>query len=75
LGVSPASGLKIDLTEGSETSAIINQMPGKHPKVDTVNTVMSEELVASIFYSEDAGSRFVCNMGTYLPDCMTSHPK
>jgi hypothetical protein len=28
--------LKMDLTEGSETSANINQTPGKHPKVDTV---------------------------------------
>jgi hypothetical protein len=28
--------LKTDLTEGSETSAYINQTLGKHPKVDTV---------------------------------------
>jgi O-acetylhomoserine/O-acetylserine sulfhydrylase-like pyridoxal-dependent enzyme len=28
--------LKMDLTEGSETSANINQTLGKHPKVDTV---------------------------------------
>jgi hypothetical protein len=27
----------MDLTEGSETSADINQMLGKHPKVNTVN--------------------------------------
>jgi hypothetical protein len=27
--------LKMDLTEGSETSANINQMLGKHPKVNT----------------------------------------
>jgi hypothetical protein len=29
--------LKMDLTEGSETSANIRQTLGKHPKVDTVN--------------------------------------
>jgi hypothetical protein len=36
--------LKMDLTEGSETSANINQAVGKHPKVDTVNTEHSESL-------------------------------
>jgi hypothetical protein len=36
--------LKIDLTEGSETSANINQTPGKHPKVDTLNTEHGESL-------------------------------
>jgi hypothetical protein len=34
----------MDLTEGSETSANINQTLGKHPKVDTVNTEHSESL-------------------------------
>jgi hypothetical protein len=29
--------LKMDLTEGSETSTNINQTLGKHPKVNTVN--------------------------------------
>jgi hypothetical protein len=29
--------LKMDLTEGPETSANINQTLGKHPKVNTVN--------------------------------------
>jgi hypothetical protein len=29
--------LKMDLTEGSETSANINQTPGNHPKVDILN--------------------------------------
>jgi hypothetical protein len=37
-------GLKMDLTEGSETSANINQKLGIHPKVDTVNTEHSESL-------------------------------
>jgi hypothetical protein len=32
--------LKMDLTEGSETSANINQTPGKHPKVDTLETMV-----------------------------------
>jgi hypothetical protein len=36
--------LKMDLTEGSETSANINQALGKHPKVSTVNTEHSESL-------------------------------
>jgi hypothetical protein len=36
--------LKMDLTEGSETSANINQTLVKHPKVDTVNTEHSESL-------------------------------
>jgi hypothetical protein len=32
-----AKPLKMDLTEGSETSANIKQTLGKHPKVNTVN--------------------------------------
>ena len=40
-----------------------------------INTNISKESFASIFYPEDGGRRFLCNMGTYLPDCMTSHPK
>jgi hypothetical protein len=38
----------MDLTEGSETSANINQTLGKHPKVDTVNTEHSESLKSRI---------------------------
>jgi hypothetical protein len=34
----------MDLTEGSETSANINQTLGKHPKVNTVNTEHTESL-------------------------------
>jgi hypothetical protein len=30
----------MDLTEGSETSANINQMPGNHPKVDILNSIL-----------------------------------
>jgi hypothetical protein len=33
--------LKMDLTEGSETSANINQTLEKHPKVNTVKNVCS----------------------------------
>jgi hypothetical protein len=33
--------LKMDLTEGSETSTNINQTLGKHPKVNTVNDEIS----------------------------------
>jgi hypothetical protein len=40
--------LKMDLTEGSETSANINQTLGKHPKVNTVNTEHSESLKSKI---------------------------
>jgi hypothetical protein len=36
--------LKMDPTEGSETSANINQTLGIHPKVETVNTGHSESL-------------------------------
>jgi hypothetical protein len=36
--------LKMDPTEGSETSANINQTLGIHPKVETVNTEHSESL-------------------------------
>jgi hypothetical protein len=36
--------LKMDLIEGSETSANINQTLGIHPKVETVNTEHSESL-------------------------------
>jgi hypothetical protein len=32
--------LKMDLTEGSETSANIKQTLGKHPKVNTVNKLI-----------------------------------
>jgi hypothetical protein len=34
----------MDLTEGSKTSANINQTPEKHPKVDTLNTEHGESL-------------------------------
>jgi NADP-dependent 3-hydroxy acid dehydrogenase YdfG len=40
--------LKMDLTEGSETSANINQTPRKHPKVDTLNTEHGESLKSRI---------------------------
>jgi hypothetical protein len=51
LDVSPASHfkpLKMDLTEGSETSANINQAPGKHPKFYTVNSEHDESLKSRI---------------------------
>jgi hypothetical protein len=38
----------MDLTEGSETSANINQTLGKHPKVNTVNILTT----ASIKWAE-----------------------
>jgi hypothetical protein len=36
--------LKMDLTEGTETSANINQTLGKHPRADTVNIEHGESL-------------------------------
>jgi hypothetical protein len=36
--------LKMDLIEGSETSANINQTLEIHPKIETVNTEHSESL-------------------------------
>jgi hypothetical protein len=38
----------MDLKEGSETSANINQKPGKHPKVDALNTEHGESLKSRI---------------------------
>jgi hypothetical protein len=38
----------MDLTEGSETSANINQTPGNHPKVDILNTEHGESLKSMI---------------------------
>jgi hypothetical protein len=42
--------LKMDLTEGSETSANIKQTLGKHPKVNTVNTEHSESLKSRTYF-------------------------
>jgi hypothetical protein len=36
--------LKMDLTEGSETSANINQTLGKHPKVNTLKQLILQTL-------------------------------
>jgi hypothetical protein len=38
----------MDLIEGSETSANINQTLGIHPKIETVNTEHSESLKSRI---------------------------
>jgi len=38
------------LTEGSETSAIINQTPGNYPKESLPYTVHGESLKSRIFY-------------------------
>jgi hypothetical protein len=40
----------MDPTEGSETSANINQTLGIHPKVETVNTEHSESLKSRIIH-------------------------
>jgi hypothetical protein len=39
-----SKALKMDLTEGSETSANINQTPANHLKVDILNTEHGESL-------------------------------
>ena len=36
--------LKMDLTEGSETSAVINQTPGNYPKESLLHSVHGESL-------------------------------
>jgi hypothetical protein len=41
---SKSSALKMEQIECSETSANINQMPGKHPKVSTLDTECGESL-------------------------------
>jgi hypothetical protein len=38
------------------------------------NGVLAGDLQLSFEGSEDAGTRFFINVGTYLPNCMTSHP-
>jgi hypothetical protein len=55
LGISPASiffikPLKMDLTEGSETSAKLNMTPGKYPK----------ENIQDSEHGENLKSRMVC---------------
>jgi hypothetical protein len=40
--------LKMDVTEGSETSANINQTPGYHPKVDILSIEHGESLKSRI---------------------------
>jgi hypothetical protein len=40
----------MDLIEGSETSANINQTLGIHPKIETVNTEHSESLKSRIIH-------------------------
>jgi hypothetical protein len=34
-----------------------------------------EEHIAYIFYSEDVGSTFLQNVGTYQPNYLMSHPR
>jgi len=43
--------LKMDLTEGSETSAIINQTPGNYPKESLLHSVHGESLKSRILPS------------------------
>jgi hypothetical protein len=50
---------KMDLTKGSETSANINQTPGKHPKFDTLIKV-SPFLQATKALSESRGIALLC---------------
>jgi hypothetical protein len=53
----------MDLIEGSETSANINQTLGIHPKIETVNTEHSESLKSRIigFYNrEEKCCKAVC---------------
>jgi hypothetical protein len=45
------------LTEGSETSANINQTPGNHPKVDILITEHSESLKSRILIPFHTGIR------------------
>ena len=51
-GVAPLP-MKMELTEGSETSAYINQMPGNYPKGNLLNS-------ASIWYDRSNIFFFVC---------------
>jgi hypothetical protein len=45
---SKSSALKMEQIECSETSANINQTPGKHPNVSTLNTDHGESLKSRI---------------------------
>jgi hypothetical protein len=44
---------KMDLTEGSETLANINQTPGKHTKVDTLNSIPNLGSDLEVCYSTE----------------------
>jgi hypothetical protein len=50
--------LKMDLIEGSETSANINQTLGIHPKIETVNTEHSESLKSRVVILININSGF-----------------
>jgi hypothetical protein len=41
--------MKMEQIEGSETSAISNQTPGKHPKENMLHTKHGESLKSRIF--------------------------
>jgi hypothetical protein len=59
--------LKMDLTEGSETSANINQTPGSHPKVDKLNTEHGGSLKSriSILDHYANGIPYICDVRTH----------
>jgi hypothetical protein len=52
----------MDLTEGSETSANINQTPGTHPKVDILKSVLS---AMWHFYNHYSRFRFTYDVGIF----------
>ena len=57
--------LKMDLTEGSETLAIINQTPGNYPKESLLHSVHGESLKSRIHNCasyKSVSSTLVCNL-------------
>jgi hypothetical protein len=50
-GYFPIQPLKMDLTEGSETSATLNQTPGKYPKENIQVSENGENLKSRIIIS------------------------
>jgi hypothetical protein len=65
--------LKMDLTEGSETSDNINQTPGNHPKVDTLNTEHGESLKSRAIILITFPTKFTnCDYKIYICFIMSS---
>jgi hypothetical protein len=57
------------------TAVDLNIMDFLDVKLCRQAPAFQKKCAASTFMAEDAGSRFLPNVGTYLPNNMTSHPR